>query len=114
MMVKKSAEWFQARIGKVPVQEITKAHILDFKKQLIAEGQTVANINVRLSHISLLLGWAARNDLVLVNVARETKIPNPQAKKNRRKPFDLAALKAIFAGPVHATGGRPKQGQGEI
>lgn len=112
-MVKKSADWFQARIGNVPVQEITKAHILDFKKQLIAEGQTVANINVRLSHISLLLGWAARNDVVPVNVAKETQIPNPQAKKNRRKPFDLAALKAIFGGPVHAKGERPKQGKGE-
>jgi integrase len=73
----------------------------------------VANVNVRLSHISLLLGWAARNDMVPFNVAKGTSIPNPQAKKNRRKPFDLAALKAIFASPVYAKGERPAGGKGE-
>ncbi|WP_394659827.1 DUF6538 domain-containing protein [uncultured Novosphingobium sp.] len=112
-MVKRTAEWFQERMGKLPVQEITKGHVIQFKNKLLAEGQTVANINVRLSHISLLLGWAARNDMVPTNVARETSIPNPQAKKKRRKPFDLAALKAIFGSPVYANGERPAGGKGE-
>ncbi|WP_146163462.1 DUF6538 domain-containing protein [Sphingomonas fennica] len=112
-MVEKTAEWFHARVGKLPVQDITKAHVLDFKNKLIAEGQSVANINVRLSHISLLLGWAARNAIVPDNVAKGTAIPDPQAKKKRRKPFDLAALKAIFGGPVHAKGDRPEGGKGE-
>lgn len=112
-MVKKSADWFHARVGKVAVQDITKAHIIKFKDKLIAEGQTVANINVRLSHISALLTWAARNNFVPQNVAKGTTIPNPQAKKSKRKPFELAELRAIFGAPVHANGDRPKGGKGE-
>lgn len=112
-MFAKTAAWFQARIGDVAVQDITKGHVIAFKDKLIAEGHSIANINVRLSHISALLGWAARNDIVPINVAKNTQIPNPQAKKNRRKPFDLADLNAIFDGPVHSKGERPVQGKGE-
>jgi integrase len=112
-MVGKTADWFQDRMGRLSVTAITKRHVLDFKNKLIAEGQSVANINVRLSHISLLLGWAARNDMVPANVAIATAIPNPQAKKSRRKPFDLLSLKAIFDGPVHAAGKRPAGGKRE-
>lgn len=112
-MVEKTAEWFQTRIGNLAVQDITKSHIIAFKDKLIAEGQSIANVNVRLSHVSALLGWAARNDIIPANVAKETQIPNPQAKKRRRKPFELADLKAIFGGPVHARGDRPLSGKGE-
>lgn len=113
VMVKATAEWFQERVGKLPVQDITKAHVIQFKNKLLEEGQSVANTNVRLSHISLLLGWAARNDMVPFNVAKGTSIPNLQAKKKRRKPFDLVALKAIFDSPVYAKGERPAGGKGE-
>jgi len=112
-MVKASAAWFADRIGKVPVDKITKAHVIEFKNKLLAEGQSVANVNIRLSHISLLLGWAARNDVVPANVAIGTSIPNPQARKSRRKPFKLPELKAIFGSPVYAEGLRPSAGKGE-
>ena len=95
-MVKATAGKFHEKVGKIPVDQITKAHIIEFKSKLLAEGQSVANVNIRLSHVSLLLGWAARNDIVPSNVAVGTSIPNPQSRKSRRKPFKLPELKAIF------------------
>ena len=112
-MVKATASKFHAEVGKVPVDQITKAHLIDLKNKLLAEGQSVANVNIRLSHISLLLGWAARNDIVPANVAIGTSIPNPQSRKSRRKPFKLPELKAIFNSPVFAEGQRPTSGKGE-
>lgn len=112
-MVKATASKFHTEVGKVPVDRITKAHLIDFKNKMLAEGQSVANVNIRLSHISLLLGWAARNDIVPSNVAIGTSLPNPQSRKSRRKPFKLPELKAIFSSPVFANGQRPTSGKGE-
>lgn len=112
-MVKATAGKFHVGIGKIPVDQITKSHLIDFKNRLLLEGQSVANVNIRLSHISLLLGWAARNDIVPSNVAVGTSLPNPQSRKSRRKPFKLPELKAIFGSPVFAERQRPAGGKGE-
>lgn len=112
-MVKATASLFNDRMGTLPVGQMTKSHIIDFKNKLMGEGNSIANVNIRLSHISLLLGWAARNDIVPFNVAVGTSIPNPQSKKSRRKPFKLPELQAIFGSPVFADGDRPAAGKGE-
>ncbi len=112
-MVRATVRWFNERMGALSVDQIAKSHIIDFKNKLLSEQHSVANINVRLTHISLLLGWAARNDIIPMNVAIGTSIPNPQSKKSRRKPFKLPELQAIFGSPVFVDGVRPAGGKGE-
>jgi integrase len=60
-----------------------------------------------------LLQWAADNGHAPNNVAHGITVKDTQAAKNKRKPFDLPALNAIFASPVYAKGERPTQGRGE-
>ena len=112
-MVRATVGWFNERMGVLSVDQITKSHVIDFKNKLLGEKHSVSNINVRLTHVSALLGWAARNDVIPVNVAVGTSIPNPQSKKSRRKPFKLPELQAIFGSPVFAKGERPAGGKGE-
>lgn len=80
---------------------------------MLEEGQTPANIKQKLSRLRTLLQWAADNGHASSNVAHGITIKDTQAAKNKRKPFDLAALNAIFASPVYAKGQRPTQGRGE-
>ena len=107
------ARWFYKRIGRKPVDQVTRQDVLDFKAKLLTEGQTAANIKMKLSRLRTLLQWAADNGHADSNAAHGIRIKDTQAAKNRRRPFDLAALNAIFASPVFATGERPMQGRGE-
>lgn len=107
------ARWFYERIGRKPVDQITRQDVLDFKAKLGTEGQTAANIKMKLSRLRTLLQWAADNGHAEINAAHGIRIKDTQAAKNRRRPFDLAALNAIFSSPVFATGERPMQGRGE-
>ena len=112
-MVKASCIRFHDSIGSVPVEQVTKANVIAFKNHMVEAGQSISNANIRLSHISALLGWAARNGIVPSNVALGTSIPNPQSRKSRRKPFKLPELKEIFGSPVFSEGVRPAGGKGE-
>lgn len=107
------ARWLHERVGRKPVDEITRQDVLTFKSKLLEEGQTPANIRQKLSRLRTLLQWAADNGHAPTNVAHGVTIKDTQAAKNKRKPFDLPALNAIFASPVYADGERPKQGRGE-
>jgi len=107
------ARWFYERVGRKPVELLTKDDVLAFKTKLIAEGQTPANIKQKLSRLRTLLQWGADNGLAAANVAHGITMKVTQAAKNKRKPFDLAALSAIFSSPVYAEGQRPTQGRGE-
>ena len=107
------ARWFYDRLGKKPVDQITRQDVLTFKTKLLGEGQTPANIKMKLSRLRTLLQWAADNGYAVSNVAHGITIKDTQAAKNKRKPFDLAALNAIFGSGVYANGERPTQGRGE-
>ena len=50
------AEWFYARIGRQPVELVTRQDVLAFKDKLLLEGQSVANTNTKLSRLRTLLG----------------------------------------------------------
>jgi len=110
---KSVAEWFHERVGKKSVEQITRQDVLAFKDKLIAEGQTVANTNMKLSRLRTLLGWAYQNDLVPANVAQGISVKAAEGGKNKRLPFSLADLQAIFSSPVYADGERPKRGKGD-
>jgi integrase len=107
------AEWFYARTERKPVEQITRQDVLAFKDKLLAEGQTVANTNMKLSRLRTLLGWAYQNDLAPANVADKINVKVADSGKNKRLPFALDELQAIFASPVYASGDRPKGGKGE-
>jgi integrase len=87
--------------------------VLAFKDKLLAEGQSVSNTNMKLSRLRTLLGWAYQNDLIPANVAEGISVKVADGGKNRRLPFSLAELQAIFSSPVYAIGERPKRGKGE-
>jgi len=84
------ARWFYDRIGEKPVDLITRQDVLSFKSKLIEEGQTPANIKMKLSRLRTLLQWAADNGHAPTNAAHGISIKDTQAAKNKRRPFDLA------------------------
>ncbi|HEX7822742.1 MAG TPA: site-specific integrase [Sphingobium sp.] len=107
------ARWFYDRIGDISVAEITRAHVIAFKDKLLEEGQSLANVKMKLSRLRTLLQWAADNDLAPSNVGHGVRIKGAAAGGSKRLPFALADLQAIFAGPVYTGGPRSKQGAGE-
>lgn len=110
---RRAAEWLYARVGRKPVDQLTKADLLAYKAKLVKEGQSPGNIKMKLSRLRTLLQWATDNGYAETNVAAGVTIKNTDAARNQRKPFDLPALKAIFGSPVYAEGARPTQGRGE-
>jgi integrase len=107
------ARWLYDRIGRKPVDQISRQDVLIFKSKLLEEGQTPANIKQKLSRLRTILQWATDNGYAATNAAHGVTIKDTQAAKNKRKPFDLPALNAIFGSPVYSKGERPAQGRGE-
>jgi integrase len=107
------AEWFYARTERKPVELVTRQDVLAFKDKLLLEGQSVSNTNTKLSRLRTLLGWAYQNDLTASNVAERISVKVADGGKNKRLPFSLPELQAIFASPVYANGERPTQGRAE-
>ncbi|MEG3169446.1 site-specific integrase [Sphingomonas sp. LB3N6] len=105
------ARWFYERTERKPVERITRQNVLAFKDKLLAEGQTVANTNMKLSRLRTLLGWAYQNDLAPANVAEGISVKVADGGKMQRQPFSLSDLQAIFSSPVYANGDRPKGGR---
>lgn len=107
------AEWFYERVGRKPVNEITRADVILFKRRLIEDGQSAANIKVKLSRVRTLLQWAFDNDFATLNAAKDIVMLDSAAASNKRTEFDLPALRTIFASPIYSAGLRPSQGRGD-
>lgn len=107
------ARWFYERVGRKPVGQITRQDCIGFKSKLVEEGQSPANIKMKLSRLRTLLQWAADNGHARCNPADGVTIKDVEAAKNKRRSFDLASLNAIFGSPVYSSGERPTQGRGE-
>jgi len=107
------AQWFHDRVGRKSVELFTRQDVLAFKDRLLADKQTVPNINMKLSRLRTLLGWAFQNDYVPSNVADGISIKQADSGKNKRLPFSLSDLQAIYDSPVYVAGFRPVQGRGE-
>ncbi|WP_395670859.1 DUF6538 domain-containing protein [Phenylobacterium sp.] len=107
------ARWFVERLGVVAVEKITKRDVLAFKDKLLAEGTSAANVKVKLTRLRTLLNYAASNDFIPENPAKDVTVVVPDAEKNKRKPFDLPSLTTIFGSPVYSQDERPTEGRGE-
>lgn len=107
------ARWFYDCVGHIPVMKIARKDVLAFKDKLVADGQSIANINTKLSKLGTLLRWAYDNDYAPSNVAQGIRLRDGRSSAEKRKPFDLAALNVIFGSPVYKDNHRPVQGRGE-
>ncbi|MEG3147283.1 site-specific integrase [Sphingomonas sp. RT2P30] len=107
------ARWFYERVGTKPVHKIARKDVIAFKAKLVSEGQSPANIRVKLSRLGTLLSWAMDNDYASDNPAKGITMLDPDAARNKRREFDLASLNAVFASPVYSEGARPTMGRGE-
>jgi len=107
------ARRFTELVGLIPVQKITKRDALAFKDKLLEAGDTPANVNVKLTRLRTLLNFAYDNDLIASKPASGITVLDPDADRNKRRPFDRAALKAIFGSPVYTQDERPTQGRDE-
>lgn len=107
------ARRFTELVGSMPVQKITKRDALAFKDKLLEAGDSPANVNVKLTRLRTLLNFAYDNDLIATRPAAGINVLDPDADRNKRRPFDRASLAAIFSSPIYAKGERPTQGRGE-
>lgn len=104
---------FWEHCGRIPVAEITRAHVVQFKDKLLESGQTPTNTNKQLTILSTLLNYAANNLLASSNAAKGIKVEDRRNHKEARQPFDLPALRGIFSSAVYTQGERPGAGAGE-
>ena len=109
----RDAKLFNSMMGRKSVELITKADVMAYKRKLIADpARSQVNVRDRLAYLRTLLEWAAQEDIVPVNVARDVKMAVTE-RGEKRKDFSTDDLNALFAGPVHAKGERPKGRYGE-
>lgn len=104
---------FESSSGGIAVADISKAHVLAFKDNLLGSGQSAANINVLLTRLSTLLNFAANNLLISTNPASGVRVVDKRKAKDKRREFDADALRALFQTPVFASGVRPSAGGGD-
>jgi integrase len=109
----RDAKLFNSMMGRKSVELITKADVMAYKRKLIADpARSQVNVRDRLAYLRTLLEWATQEDMVPSNVARDVKMAVTE-RGEKRKDFSVDDLNALFAGPVHAKGERPKGGYGE-
>lgn len=104
---------FESIVGRLPITDIKKAHVVAFKDGLLAADSSIANTNQYLSLLSTLLGYAASQAIIETNPASGTKIKTNVSARTKRSGFDLEALNAIFNSPIYISSDRPKGGKGE-
>lgn len=108
-----SARLFNSIMGRKSVKLITKADVMAYKQKLIADpARSQTNVRDHLGYLRTLLDWAAQNDVIEANPAKDVRMRVTE-KGGARKDFDIDDLTALFAGPVHAKGERPKGCGGE-
>jgi integrase len=113
LMWRRTCRDFDEFTGTLPTGDITKRHVLDFKDRMLGSGSSPATVNNRLNQLRSLFRYAMANDLLPADPANGVKAPVSTRAKEARLPFDAESLKALFSGPVHSAGARPKRGGGE-
>jgi integrase len=103
---------FEAVVGNLPVDQITRQHVLDFKDKMLATG-TPANTNVLLTILGVVLNYAADNNLIPTNPAAKIKVQDKRLAKDKRDIFNEAALSSIFGSAIYVDGDRPLAAGGE-
>jgi integrase len=107
-MYQRDAKLFYKIMGRKSVALLTKADVMAFKRKLIDDPtRSQVNVRDRLANLRTLLEWAAQNDVIPDNPARDVRmrVTDQQVK---REDWSVNDLNTLFSGPVHAKGERPK------
>lgn len=127
--------------GDLPVNQITKAHVRDYKDAMLRyparpagkmrkmntpqlleyvqkhPGTQVLSprtVNDRaLGAIGAVLGWAEENAYIEMNPASKVKVKAAKVTKTVRLPYSVEDMNAIFRFPIYTKGDRPSGGSGE-
>ena len=103
-----TAKLFHSLIGRMSIERITKADVLTFKRKLIEEGRSTFNVWDKLGKVRTLFDWAAQNDLLPDNPAKDVRVRKEKSEK--RADWNVIELNKLLAGPVHAKRELPKGG----
>lgn len=95
------------------VNRISRTDVLAYKDQLIDRGLAKGTIRKQLTALRTVLDYAVQREWRSDNPATGVKIMEAKTAPEARLPYGKAELEAIFSGPVHAEGKRPKGGAGE-
>ncbi len=127
--------------GDLPVGEITKVHVRDYKDAMLKlparlngkfkgmkipkilelakkrkELQTLSPRTVNdksLGAIGAVLGWAEENAYIEHNPASRVKVKAGKVSYTTRLPYSIKDMNKIFRFPIYTDGDRPKGGSGE-
>jgi integrase len=126
--------------GDMPIGEITKAHVRDYKDAMLRlparltsklKGMTVPKVleyaakhpdiqtlsprtvnDKSLGAIGAVLGWAEENAYIEHNPASRVKVKGAKVSSTVRLPYTVEDMNEIFQWSVHANGERPVGGAG--
>lgn len=105
---------FAKTAGVSRAGQVERSQVLRYKDTMLEAGQSPANINNKLIMLSTVFNHAVKNDLGMAsNPATGIKATDKRRAREKRLPFDLAALQAIFSSPVYIDHARPLGGGGE-
>lgn len=99
---------FVTHVGKITADQVTRAHIVQFKDRLSAAGFSTNVVQTSLSQLGSMFAVAVsrawREDNPCAGIRADTKVR--RARKSARPSFDISTLNRIFAGPAYV-GARP-------
>ena len=95
------------------IRQIKKAHVVQFKDQLLEDGKAAGTITKQLGALYTVLQYAVDNDKLEFNPAAGVKVAKGKHDKEKRLPYELADLTLIFSSPVYTSGERPTAGAGQ-
>lgn len=95
------------------VNRISRADVLAFKDQLIDQGLAKGTIRKQLTALRTVFEYAVHREWRADNPVAGVKVMEAKSAPETRLPYGKRELEAIFSGPVHAEGKRPKGGAGE-
>ncbi len=102
-----TAALFNSLMGRKSATLITKADCLAFKQKLLDDGRSQYNAWDKLGKLRTLLEWAAQNDKISENPARDVRMRVTE-RGDKREDWTVAELNRLLAGPVHAKREIPK------
>ena len=98
--------------GAIPVDAITKKHVLAFKDRLVSDGVSPATVESRLNHIRSLFRFAIGRDYISTDPSAGVSAPIRVVGERPRGPWPTDALNVLFSSPVYRDGFRPLGGGG--
>ena len=93
----KAVERFYTLKGRIPIDQIERAHIVDFKDNLRESGVSIPNTNHTLDCLGTLFNFGRDNELVKDNPARGVRLIDNRPTKTKRLPYTLEHLRTIVS-----------------